>query len=92
MRLKDKVALVTGASSGIGRAIAVRFAAEGARVAVNYLPRGRGEEDARAVVESLDTPGAAVAAAAFLASAEADYVTGSTYYVDGGLTQQVTRY
>jgi glucose 1-dehydrogenase len=32
------------------------------------------------------------AVALFLASAEADYVTGSTYYVDGGLTQQVTRY
>jgi glucose 1-dehydrogenase len=62
MMLKDKVALVTGASSGIGRAIAVRFAAEGARVAVNYLPRGRNEEEARAAVESLATPGAAVAA------------------------------
>lgn len=34
MRLKDKVAIITGAASGIGRAMAVRFAKEGAKVVV----------------------------------------------------------
>jgi NAD(P)-dependent dehydrogenase (short-subunit alcohol dehydrogenase family) len=36
-RLKDKVAIVTGADSGIGRAVAVLYAREGAKVAIAYL-------------------------------------------------------
>jgi len=42
-RLKDKSALVTGATSNIGRAIAVAFGAEGAHVAVSGRNRERGE-------------------------------------------------
>ena len=37
MRLKGKNALVTGSSRGIGRGIAIRFAQEGANVAINYV-------------------------------------------------------
>ena len=43
MRLKDKVALVTGAGNGIGRAIALKMAQEGARVVVSDIHAPSGE-------------------------------------------------
>jgi 3-oxoacyl-[acyl-carrier protein] reductase len=53
MRLADRVALVTGAGSGIGRAIALRFGQEGARVVVNDVSLDR----ARATIEAMGATG-----------------------------------
>ncbi|MCW5695655.1 MAG: SDR family oxidoreductase [Bauldia sp.] len=50
-RLRGKVALVTGGDSGIGRAVSVLFAREGAKVGILYLEEDRDAEDTRALVE-----------------------------------------
>jgi glucose 1-dehydrogenase len=52
--LKGQTALVTGANSGIGRAIAIALARAGANVVVNYVTR---PEDAEAVVEEIRSKG-----------------------------------
>jgi len=53
MRLAERVALITGATSGIGRATAVLFAREGARLALT----GRNDERGRQVVEEICAAG-----------------------------------
>ena len=53
-RLQDKVAIVTGSSSGIGAAVAQAYAAEGAKVIINY---SRNQPGAEAVVERINNAG-----------------------------------
>jgi 3-oxoacyl-[acyl-carrier protein] reductase len=54
--LKGKIAVVTGASRGIGRAIAIRLGRDGALVAVHY---GRNQNSAQSTVREIETAGGA---------------------------------
>jgi glucose 1-dehydrogenase len=52
MKLKNKTAIITGSSQGIGRGIAERFALEGANVVINYIGNMDMANDVKSVVES----------------------------------------
>lgn len=58
-KLKDKVAIITGGDSGIGRAVAIAFAKEGARVVISYLPEE--EADAKETASVIEKSGSKVA-------------------------------
>jgi NAD(P)-dependent dehydrogenase (short-subunit alcohol dehydrogenase family) len=100
--LQGKTAVLTGGTSGIGQAIAIRRCREGVDVAINYVGRPEGAEATLEAIEqgvttcrrqiseaggkSLLAEADVSAVAAFLCSDEAAYITGQTIFVDGGLT------
>jgi len=68
MRLQDKVAVVTGSATGIGQAIAIGFAKEGARVVVDYVGKpGSADETVSAITNA---GGKAIAVAADVSNPE----------------------
>ena len=84
-RLRDKVTVITGASSGIGRAIALAYAREGARVIVNYNKSKNRAQDVVSEIHGFS--GQAVAVQANIADPDAvgkllDTVTGEFGRID----------
>ncbi len=61
-RFMGKVAIVTGSSSGIGQAIAIRLGSEGASVVIDYLNHPEGAQDTKSKVESAGGKGIIVQA------------------------------
>ena len=80
MRLKDKIAVITGAASGIGKEIAGAYVREGARVAVADLDLGAGQAAAR----ELDNTGTRVMAVAMDVTQEDQ--------VEAGMAQVIKAY
>ena len=84
MRLEGKVALVTGSSGGIGQAIAVRLAEEGARVVINYRSNPEGAEETDRLVE-------ATAGECLLADGYCDNDRGYAVGADMGMVEDAQR-
>jgi 3-oxoacyl-[acyl-carrier protein] reductase len=84
MRLSGKTALVTGSSRGVGKAIAVAFAREGARVMVNYTSN---EKAAMEVVEEIQKLGGQAQAfkADVAKKADAEAIVQATVDAFGGI-------
>ena len=62
MRLKDKIALVTGSSRGVGRAVALAYAKEGAKVLINYTSNEKAAAEVVSAIKEMGSQAKAVKA------------------------------
>lgn len=77
MKLKDKVAIITGAAQGIGAAFAVGFAREGAKIVIADIA------DGKEAVEAVQKAGGE---AIFVKTDVSNFITGQLIVHDGGMT------
>lgn len=84
MRLKDKIAVVTGGGRGIGRGVSLAFAREGADVLVNYTSKSKAAEEVVAEIEKMGRKALAVKADV-ASSAEAQNMVNMAIEKLGGL-------
>jgi 3-oxoacyl-[acyl-carrier protein] reductase len=84
MRLKEKIAVVTGSSRGVGRAVALGFAKEGAKVVINYTSNEKAAEEVVGSIQSMG--GEALSVKADVAQkSDVDKLIGSAIATFGGL-------
>lgn len=84
MSLEGKVALITGASRGIGRAIALRLAQDGVAIVVNYAGHVKAAAEAVAAIEAIGRR----AVVALLVSDAARWITGQNIRANGGIIRK----
>ena len=83
MPFKNKTVIITGASRGIGKAIAKRFASEGARVVVNYRPGSQADGEAAQLLGRFGCAEEVGRLCLFIAAA-ATFTTGVDHIISGG--------